>query len=53
MLVAITAVLLGGVLTFKKCLKKGEGGLKSEDFRGTSFMDGPTYQMLEVLETIQ
>ena len=53
MLVAITDVLLEGGLTVKKCLNKGEGGLKSEDFRGTSFMDGPIYQMLEVLETIQ
>ena len=38
---AISDVLLEGELTFKTYLEKGGTGLKSEDFRGTSFMDGP------------
>ena len=42
-LVAISVVLLEGVLTFNTYLdKQGGGRVKSEDFRGgTSFMDDP------------
>ena len=41
---AISEVLLDEGFTFKTYLEKygdGGGGLKSEDFRGVSFMDGP------------
>ena len=42
---AISDVLLEGGLTFKTYLDKGRGGrLKSEYFRGSSFMDGPLSQ---------
>ena len=40
---AISYVLMEGGLTFKTS-RQGGRGLKSEDLRGTSFMDGPLFK---------